>query len=531
MLCAHRIPQHMKNSLFIDSYIKHKHKLIFLVIIIIGACLRFYQVFNSMPWADDAGRDLLVAKHLVDHSAPLWSSPTASGTTFLNNTPMYFWLVGLFYFFGRSVSFVMISFASMGVVTVVLAYTLGKTLRGTFMGLTLASLVSLSYITIIPSRSILQPNLTGMLIMATLIFYTQFHRSKSFYDGLLLVVSMFAGIALHLGYLPVFTFFSIALVWELSRAQRLHKSLIIFIVYYVALFFWALMYIKIPSLRAFFNLPVPIDRAEYLQNMGFGLLNFSNYLFFGAPMIIKIILGEVALVMLFVKPIPGYVKKMSPFVFFSAIFWINALLCVCLVYGNSAPYYYYDAFYVITLVGFAVLIERIIPIKIKILLATLFIVGTAYSTKAMITYEPRKEYVSALIASTRIIEDYKKYDDHAGQEYNFWVVAAQGDYPGIFGMFSEQYWYVLETLVKKELTIIVNGSQNSRPIVLSPRFIYLICKVGEFYFVSADQCVTQMATHYPYDFTRFINPTTIDNIVVPYFTLHIIRFENTVRAK
>jgi 4-amino-4-deoxy-L-arabinose transferase-like glycosyltransferase len=503
-----------------------RHHLLLASIVLIGVCVRFYQVLNGMPWGDDAGRDLLVAKHIVEHGASWLSSPPASGTPFFDNTPLYFWLVALFYLLGRTVSSVVIMFTLMGVVTIILAYILGKEVRNSFVGLVFAALVSFSYITVIPSRSILQPNLMGMLIVLTLLFYTRFHRSESFRDGLLLVVCMFCGVALHLGYLPVLVFFSIALIWEVVRARRLHKSILIFLLYYMALFIWVLAYIKVPQVREFFMNNSSLGEGITLEKLGLGLLAFFNYLFFGAPKVIKIILGEIAVGLLILRAVPRHLSPLSILFKLSALFWVCALALVCAVYGNNAPYYYYDAFYIVALFGFAILVDRVTSQKSKILLAILFIVGTAYSTKSIVTSELRNEFISAKTVSIKVLDDYIKYDDHAGTDYNFWIIAAQGDYPGVFGMFSEQYWYVLETLTKQQLTKIVSGPQNSRPIVASPRFIYLICKVGEFYFASKEECVSQMTIHYSYDFARLINPTLVDKVASPFFTLYILRFEH-----
>ncbi|MBP9814101.1 hypothetical protein KBC80_02805 [Candidatus Woesebacteria bacterium] len=514
------------NKIFKKIY-KHilPQHLLLAAIVLVGIFIRFYQVFNGMPWEEDAGRDLLVAKHMVEQSASWFNSPPPSGTSFLDNTPLYFWLIAILYSIGHTVSFVMTAFAFMGVVTIVLAYMLGKMLRNSFTGLLFASLVSFSYITVVPSRSILQPNLMGLLIVLTMIFYVRFHRSELFHDGLLLVICMFSGVALHLGYLPVLVFFSIALVWEVIRAQKFHKSLLIFFIYYFLLFVWALLYIKVSD----FHLMVTGGAHAYdnalPQRMGLGLMSFLRYLFFGAETILKIILGEMLLGLLILKRIPGVIKSIPrPFIV-SSIFWIISLLGVCAVYGDSVPYYYFDAFYVVALFGFTVLIDRIIHPGVRMILATFLLLGTSYYTYTLVFNDPNRDFISTRTVAERILSDYRRLEDQADEPYDFWVIAAEGHYPGIFGMFSEQYWYILETITGKELTKVVAGSQNSKPLVTVPKYVYVVCKIGEFNFTSNDYCLSEMASHYPHDFRKLRRIGTIAQIAAPHYNLYIHRFE------
>jgi 4-amino-4-deoxy-L-arabinose transferase-like glycosyltransferase len=160
-----------------------KHKLtgvLLLLIILIAAYLRFDGIFKGLfAFTYDVGRDMLaVSSILTTHKISLIGFTTGLPGVFYGPW-WYLMLLPLFVISGGNPQGVALCMAIIGILTVFLAYLFGKKLGGTFLGLTFASLVSVSPFLISLSVQIWNPNVAPLFIFFVLfVLYKVYAQEK-----------------------------------------------------------------------------------------------------------------------------------------------------------------------------------------------------------------------------------------------------------------------------------------------------------------------------------------------------------------
>lgn len=502
-------------------------KIVFLGIVIIGIFLRFYRVFDFLSWNDDSGRDLLVAKHIVEYGGSWRLSPPPAGTTLIANTPLYYWIISILYFFTRSVAAVLVFSMVMNTLAIVGAYIVGKLLKSTFVALSFSACISFGYIFILPAKTILQPNIINAIVVACLILYLFLHNRQSVFVGLLLITMMFAGIAIHLSFLPPFVCLTLAILYEIIRSDKLKNSLVLFSAYYILLFLWIFTYVRIgETVARSTSLAMP-QWEEVFARISSGAKEFGFYIFLGAGHIAEaifviIFFGAVAATGLFRRRQFGFPAKFLLFV----SLWMFTIFFVWLAYGNGVPYYYYSGYYAIAFLGIVMFLDIIPSFGIKTMAACLLIALISTGTLAYIRKVPGGEFSAAKTVAAFVLSDYhSRSRDKTDALPDFWIVAADGLYPGVFGMFSEYYWYGLENMTGKKLTEVVDGPRNSKPVVENPRYIYVSCREAEGGYRSKDECITAMEQKYPHDFGRYHTRVFLRSIAAHPLKFHVFRYE------
>ncbi|HZZ99017.1 MAG TPA: glycosyltransferase family 39 protein [Candidatus Saccharimonadia bacterium] len=145
-----------------------KELLFVLVLLVVATALRFWQFHGYLEFLDDQGRDAIVAKQiLVNHNLTLLGPGTSIGKMYLG--PLYYYVM---------VPFLALTYpdpsgpaymiAVLGIVTVVLIYTLGKRLVGRRAAAMAALLYAVAPSIVQLSRFSWQPNpapFVGLLMM------------------------------------------------------------------------------------------------------------------------------------------------------------------------------------------------------------------------------------------------------------------------------------------------------------------------------------------------------------------------------
>src|SRR3990167_1911043 len=144
-----------------------KKELVFLyILIIVGSYLRLGGIFtNSFAFTYDAGRDML-ALWDIQHLYKLSLIGPTTGLTGVFYGPWWYLILFPFYFIlggdPQGLTFVIALF---GIFTIFFAYTFGKKLGGTLLGLTFASLISVSSALASLSSQIWSPNIVPIFII------------------------------------------------------------------------------------------------------------------------------------------------------------------------------------------------------------------------------------------------------------------------------------------------------------------------------------------------------------------------------
>lgn len=182
---------------------KKKVSLILLVsIILLAAFLRLYMISDYMTFLGDEGRDVLVAKGILEGDLTLLGPRASAGDFFLG--PVYYYMMApwlLLFRYDPVGPAVMVALFS--VATVFLIYLTGKKWFNEKAGLIAAALYSVSPVVITYSHSSWNPNVVpffSLLIMYLLYSAVKTKKPAKYF----LAIGLLLGIGLQLHYLVLF---------------------------------------------------------------------------------------------------------------------------------------------------------------------------------------------------------------------------------------------------------------------------------------------------------------------------------------
>jgi len=170
-------------------------------IIALASFLRLYKISDYMTFLGDEGRDMLVAKAILDGNLTLLGPRASAGDFFLG--PIYYYMITPFLWLSRLDPVgPAIMVALFGIATVYLVYYVGKTFFSSKAGLFAAGLYAVSPLVIAYSRSSWNPN--PMPFFALLSLYLLYVAVQNGSWKLFLFVGFLLGISMQLHYLSVF---------------------------------------------------------------------------------------------------------------------------------------------------------------------------------------------------------------------------------------------------------------------------------------------------------------------------------------
>jgi 4-amino-4-deoxy-L-arabinose transferase-like glycosyltransferase len=169
-----------------------------LLIITLGAFLRFYRIYDFAIFLGDEGRDALVVKRMiVDYKFTLLGPMTSIGNMYLGPIYYYFMIIPLWLFGLNPVGPAMMV-ATIGTMTILLVFFVGKDFFGSAAGLVSSLLYAVSPLIITHTRSSWNPN--PMPFFATLTVYPVY-KALVLRDGRwLMLAAASLGVALQLHY-------------------------------------------------------------------------------------------------------------------------------------------------------------------------------------------------------------------------------------------------------------------------------------------------------------------------------------------
>ncbi len=212
----------------------NKGELILLLLILgLGAFLRFYQIHGHATFLGDEGRDAIIVKRMiVDHKFTLLGPTVSFGNLYLG--PIYYYLMMIPLWLTRldPVGPAMMV-ASLGVASIFLVYLLGREFFNRSAGLTAAALYAVSYPIIVHTRSSWNPNPVSFFALLTIYGLWRTIRDK---DGKWLVlVGACLGIIFQLHYIALAFIGSIFLIFLILRVRLAWKWYLLGIFSFLAL--------------------------------------------------------------------------------------------------------------------------------------------------------------------------------------------------------------------------------------------------------------------------------------------------------
>lgn len=195
-------------------------------ILLLAAYLRLYKIADYMTFLGDEGRDVLVAKHILEGNFTLLGPRASAGDFFLG--PIYYYFMAPFlWLWHLDPTGPAVMVALFGVATVFLVYLAGREFFNKKTGLFAASLYAIAPLIIAYSRSSWNPNLMPFFSLLSLFLLYKAVKKNS--GKLFLLVGALLGIAMQLHYLALFLAVIIAAYILMSRlhlASRLHLGII-----------------------------------------------------------------------------------------------------------------------------------------------------------------------------------------------------------------------------------------------------------------------------------------------------------------
>jgi len=200
---------------------KKKISFILLVLIVLlAAYLRLYRISDYMTFLGDEGRDVLVAKGILEGHLTLLGPRASAGDFFLG--PIYYYMVAPWlWLFRYDPVGPAIMVGLVGVATVWLTYFVGKKWFNAATGLFAAALYAVSPIVIIYSHSSWNPDVLPFFSLLIMYLLFEAFQAKQQWKYFLLV-GFLLGIALQLHYLALFLLIIVCLYtffveWYSSR--------------------------------------------------------------------------------------------------------------------------------------------------------------------------------------------------------------------------------------------------------------------------------------------------------------------------
>jgi hypothetical protein len=172
------------------------------VLVLLGSWLRLYKFETHFIWTGDQARDVLIAKRIVTSDKFIWVAANSSDNSgLLQNSPLYFYVIALFWLILPSPYGVSLCFAFLGILTILVAYLIGKETWSREAGLFCAAFVSLHDFFVAQSW-IWQPHLVSFFIAVSLLFLFRGLKRNKLYLFLSTLVIFFA-VNIHYSALPI----------------------------------------------------------------------------------------------------------------------------------------------------------------------------------------------------------------------------------------------------------------------------------------------------------------------------------------
>ena len=195
-----------------------KQNWLLITILLVALFFRLYRIEATMTFLEDEGRDLLIAKRMIDTSRPVLLGPqTSTGNMYLG--PLYYYLItpALILFRMNPVGPAVL-IALSGVVTVYLLYYLGRKWFSNQAGYLAAILFAVLPFSVAVTRASWNPNLVPLIATLMLLVYDKlvFGRATSkawFAYGLLVGVM----VQLHYMALVYCGVLSLSIAWHLRH--------------------------------------------------------------------------------------------------------------------------------------------------------------------------------------------------------------------------------------------------------------------------------------------------------------------------
>jgi hypothetical protein len=462
------------------------HHLLLAAIVILGITLRFTNL-DSMVWeqiGNDESRDMLVAEHIIKNGEKVMRGPlAAAGFNWLLNSPIYFYLVAIIWFFTKTPPAFMNAWALLLGLLPIAAYYIGKEIKNKQLGLISAAMFALNTELIYESRQLLQPFLLPIFSTLFLWMILKTHKNNNFFYISAAIFFLILPVHFHYGVLLTIPIGSILILkyWiKLIKKDSSLKNIVIPIFTFLSIsVLWLLL----------------TYRNFVFDQFGFFILNAED----SSPLFIQ----KIARISLKTEWMIFREKSMffSIIILFSTIFsslmlerkkddknkiFTVFLLSLSLVFMFISNGYVADTYLLSILPFFLILISIGIYqiIKFKPILGLILLTAvltkqyansfemTAFPYQDVSFYEQKKEM------SKIILDNHLNNNESEDLNFALAFIKERNTLP-FDGWGTSSFWFHLEEMTNERLTVITDYGVNIKPLVKNATAIYLICEHRE----------------------------------------------------
>ncbi|PJE63873.1 hypothetical protein COU89_00905 [Candidatus Roizmanbacteria bacterium CG10_big_fil_rev_8_21_14_0_10_45_7] len=205
-----------------------KQNWLLITILLIALFFRLYRIEATMTFLEDEGRDLLIAKRMIDTSRPVLLGPqTSTGNMYLG--PLYYYLITpALILFGMNPVGPAVLIALSGVVTVYLLYYLGRKWFSNQAGYLAAILFAVLPFSVAVTRASWNPNLVPLIATLMLVVYDKLVYGRATYR-VWFTYGLLVGVMVQLHYMALVYcgVLSLSIAWHLRhKFAKLARGLV-----------------------------------------------------------------------------------------------------------------------------------------------------------------------------------------------------------------------------------------------------------------------------------------------------------------
>lgn len=450
---------------------KYRNLILLLLILALGAFLRFYRISEYMAFLGDEGRDVLIVKRMiVDHHFTLLGPITSVGSVYMGPVYYYFMVPFLWVFHlnpvGPAVMVALISLA-----TIYLLYRFGEEFFHTNVGIIASFFYAISPLTILYGRSSWNPNVVPFF--GTLLMYALCKASVGRSQKWLLIAGLSLGILIQLHYIT-FVFIPIVLTILFLYRSRLTRQMVILGAVCVILSYSPFLlfeirhgFVNIQGIFRFFIEGKNSSPAPLISSFAGTFFDVLVRVFWRTLFLFGASWAKLGIFSIFAVLISQKRFIQSSSIFSKSLgllfIWLFVGFGFLSLYRGLIYDYYLSSFYPVPflLVGIAMYLflkKGRIRKSITVLVVLLMIIGTA--VKSPLAIEPNN-----LLRNTREISQFI-YDKTRGKPYNFALIA--------LGNSDHAYRYFLEVWKNPPVIILNPVIDPLRKSVTDD--LYVICE-------------------------------------------------------
>lgn len=465
------------------GYLRHLPLLLLGIAFIGGLILRLYRLDQSL-WnlqGFDEGRDIVVARHIIEYGESVSRGPLAAGGFgFLKNSPLYYYILAGLWFFTRSPLGVTVFWACLLSSQIVIGYFIGKRIWDKQTGLIISFLFALQFSMVHTSRQVLQPNL--LPIFSTLLLLMFFLEPTALTLSLSLVFLLFP-LHIHYGAFLLIPF-GLPYVWHKWTGLAKRKSVsrpgiyVPLITCLVLLASWIyLTYTNRPFDQFAFFLYQSKSVHLSIDQFSAVLWSFLNMIWVGN----RIYLALFTLLMVSAPLILSgntHIWKQIRRPYGILLCFLPSLLLIGLYAGPQVSSYFFSLLPVM-LILFALGLRAILHRNGIVGIAALILVFSIVCRNVFQWLEwdiPQKSFFS----QTEHVSDeiYADYENLAMQNTRISLgvaVLSTTETIQFDGWGASVFWYFLEKKLNEPLVTLMNVGVNIKPRNIRPDILYLIC--------------------------------------------------------